>query len=411
MKDLILREGPPESVGMDPVRIQKVRDLLADWVNCGDTPSVVALVARRGVVVLHEAFGMRHYEDTTPTLKLDSIFPIASITKPLTAAAIMSLVEDGLIGLNRPFVDYVPELDLPEVEGIADAKIADLLCHTAGIDDVAVGQHIASAAERATDLPAAAPGQHPKLNWAIRLAAGAPLARRPGSACIYSVFTYNLLSDIVRRVSGQPFEQFLQSRLFGPLGMKDTHLVFPAALRERRVYRAPGLPGTEPGLLHRGLDSVEHDEIAVGGGTGLSTARDLAVFLQMILNRGSYGGHRILSPASVAAMTRVQVDRSIPMVVGLIDRTTGKRVLRDVKPRSGFGFGFYIAGDDRFAANGSLLSQASILHLGNGGACVWADLERELVGILLSISPRYSRAGYTTNSDLFQNAIHAAIID
>src|SRR5438552_15709116 len=119
MTDVVLHEGPPESVGMDPIRIQKARELLAGWVKCGDTPSVVALVARRGVIVLHEAFGVRHYGDTTPTLRTDSIFPVASCAKPITAAAIMCLVEDGRIGLNRPFVDYVPELEVPGVEGLA----------------------------------------------------------------------------------------------------------------------------------------------------------------------------------------------------------------------------------------------------------------------------------------------------
>src|SRR5690242_15917486 len=117
MTAYVLREGTPESVGMDPARIQRARQLLSTWVQRGDTPSVVALVARRGVIVLHEAFGVRHYSDTTATLRTDSIFPLASCTKPITAAAVMCLVEDGLIGLNRPFVDYIPELDVPEVEG------------------------------------------------------------------------------------------------------------------------------------------------------------------------------------------------------------------------------------------------------------------------------------------------------
>ena len=85
----------------------------------------------------------------------------------------MCLVEDGLIGLNRPFVDYVPELDVPGVEGLAEARVADLLCHTSGIDDLALDAFREAAAERAPDLPPPAPGQHPSLNRAIRLAAGA----------------------------------------------------------------------------------------------------------------------------------------------------------------------------------------------------------------------------------------------
>src|SRR5215468_659998 len=174
-----LQDGAPQKVGMDPERVDRVRKLAAGWVERGDTPSLVVLVARRGVIVLHEAFGVRRPEDTTPTLARDSIFTLASCSKPITAAAIMCLVDDGLIGLNRPFVDYVPELDVPGVEGIADAKVADLLCHTAGFDDLEVSAFAAAPERRSLDLPPSAPGQHPTLNRGIRLRAGAPLKYRP----------------------------------------------------------------------------------------------------------------------------------------------------------------------------------------------------------------------------------------
>src|SRR5215468_8522155 len=277
-----LQDGAPQKVGMDPERVDRVRKLAAGWVERGDTPSLVVLVARRGVIVLHEAFGVRRPEDTTPTLARDSIFTLASCSKPITAAAVMCLVDDGLIGLNRPFVDYVPELDVPGVEWLEEATVADLLCHTSGIDDLALGAFIQAAAERSPELPPAAPGQHPSLGKRIHLAAGAPLARRPGTAMVYSNFGYNLLGDIVRRVSGQPFWQFVRARLFKPLGMRDSHFVLPPELRGRRVYRAPGMPGTKPSPgLHGGADSPEYDELDTGAGGAASTARDLALFLQM----------------------------------------------------------------------------------------------------------------------------------
>src|SRR6202165_2412853 len=152
MKRPELREGLPEDVGMDPVRIGRVRELVGSWVKNGDTPSVIVLVARRGVVVLHEAFGVLRHGDPTPTLKPDSIFPISSCSKSLTAAAVMCLVDDGLIGLNRPFIDYIPELDVPEAQGLEEARVADLLCHTSGIDDLAVGEFITAAAQRSPEL-------------------------------------------------------------------------------------------------------------------------------------------------------------------------------------------------------------------------------------------------------------------
>jgi CubicO group peptidase (beta-lactamase class C family) len=398
-----LHEGAPEDADMDPARVQRLRELLTGWVECGDTPSVAVCVARRGVVVLHDAFGVLRHGDTTPTLRRDSIFPITSCTKPITAAAVMCLVEDGLIGLNRPFVDYVPELDVPGVEGLTEARVADLLCHTSGIDDLALDAFREAAAERAPDLPPPAPGQHPSLNRSIRLAAGAPLARRPGSAMLYSIFGYNLLGDIVRRVSGQPFWQFVRSRIFEPLGMADSHLVLPPPLRERRVYRAPDMPWGGP---TRGIDCPEHDEADRGSNGCASTAGDLAVFLQMLLNGGAYAGRRILSRASVAAMTRPQVDTVILARVNAAGERWEEVAAGD------YGYGLYIfSAGDRFRVNGALVSRSGFGHQGAGGAYIWADPERDVVGVYLSVSPRLHRDSPVVNSDLFQNAVHAAIID
>jgi serine-type D-Ala-D-Ala carboxypeptidase len=410
MKSPELREGAPEDVGMDPVRIRRLRELIGGWVKNGDSPSVAVLVARRGVIVLHEAFGVRRPGDSTPTLKPDSIFPVSSCSKPITAAAVMCLVDDGLIGLNRPFIDYIPELDVPEAQGIEEARVADLLCHTSGIDDLKVGEFIAAAAQRSPEVAPPAPGQHPLLNQRIRLAAGAPLARRSGTAMLYSNFGYNLLGDIVRRVSGVPFWQFVQSRLFEPLGMHDSNFVLAPELRERRVYREPGMPATEPSPIHRGIDSPEFDELGLAASSVTTTARDLAAFLQMFLNRGSYGGRQILSRASVAAMTRHQVDNSLPRIMPVL--RNGKRLDIEFLGGGGYGYGFFLFGaGDRFQANGVLNSLSAFGHLGYGGACIWADPERELVGTYLSVSPRMNRDIGLMNSDLFQNAVNAAIID
>jgi CubicO group peptidase (beta-lactamase class C family) len=409
MKSSELRVGAPEDVGMDSVRIGRLRELVGSWVENGDTPSVAVLVARRGVIVLHEAFGVLRHGDPTPTLKPDSIFPLTSCSKPLTAAAVMCLVDDGLIGLNRPFIDYVPELDVSDVEWLAEARVADLLCHTSGFDDLLLGDFIAAAAQRSPELPPAAPGQHPVLNQRIRLAAGAPLARRPGTAMLYSNFGYNLLGNIVRRVSGLPYWQFVQSRLFEPLGMHDSYFMLPPELRERRVHRAPGMPATEPNPTYRGIDSPEIHELGLGAVGAASTAPDLAAFLQMLLNRGSYGGRQILSRASVAAMTRHQIGDSIPAIVPLF--RNGKRLYAEFHG-GGYGYGLFIFGEgDRFMANGSLSSLSAFGHSGYGGAYMWADPEREVVGIYLSVSPRFVRDMAATNSDLFQNAVNAAIID
>ncbi len=411
MPDHVLREGTPEDAGMDPARIQRLRELAAGWVACGDTPSVSVLVARRGVVVLREAFGVRCHGDTTPTLRPNSIFPISSCSKSITAAAVLCLVEDGLIGLNRPFIDYIPEWDVPGVEGLAEARVADLLCHTSGIDDLKLAPRFAGAAAWSSELPPPATGQDPKLNTLIRLAAGAPLGCRPGAAMLYSSIGYYLLGDIVRRVSGQPFWQFVRSRIFEPLGMHDSNFVLSAALRERRVYRAPGMPATEAGAWFRGIDDPERDAADWGGSHVTTTAGDLAAFLQMLLNRGSYGGRRILSPASVAAMTRHQVDTAIPRIYTRFEPRTGERVDNEMSG-GGYGYGLFIFGaGDRFRHNGALASLSAFGHIGYGGAFIWADPECDLVGVYLSVSPRQHRDLAVVNADLFQNAVHAAVVD
>lgn len=411
MANHVLGEGTPQSVGMDPQRLQSLARLANRWVADGETPSMVLLVARQGKIVLHEAFGVRHYEDAAPTLRTDAIFPIASCTKPITAALVMCLVEDGLIGPNRSVVEYVPEL-ASGVPWLEEVKVADLLCHTACMDELQWVAHVNAAAAKSPDLPPPGPGQHPAINRRIRLAAGAPLARRPGSAMLYSNYGYLLLGDIVRRVSGQPLWQFAQSRLFGPLGMRDTFYRLPPQMRARRVYRRPGYPSTMPVPgLHGGLDSVDFDELDVGSNGVASTAHDMAVFLQMLLNGGCYGRPRVLGRATVAAMARQQLDPAAPALATFIDPGTGKPVEFEFKG-GGYGFGLYLYLDGgRFATNGSLASQSAFGHTGYHGVYMFADPEYELIGVCLSVSPRIKQGFPATNSDLFMNAVYGAIAD
>ena len=402
---IALNPASPESVGMDPGRIEHIRTLGASWLKNGDMPSFVLLVARRSAVVLHEAFGVRRPDDPLATLQKDSIFTIASSSKPITAALVMCLVEDGLIGLNRPFVDYVPEWNVPGVEWIEEASVADLLRHTSGIDDLLAGARIAAAAADGRSAPPPGPGQHPTIGRRIHLAAGAPLARRPGSAMLYSNTAYMLLGDIVRRVSGRPFWQFARERLFQPLGMRDSHYRLPAELRERRVYRRPGMPASS-----RRVDSPDYDELDLGNEGLASTARDLAIFLQMLIDRGTFAGRRVLSPATVAAMIRNQVDASLPVVLPFIHPTTGHRMEVEFKG-GGYGYGLFLYGPgDRFIFNSGLQSHRAFGHSGYASGYIWADPEYDLVGVMLGVVPRLTRGLPISPVDLFQNAVYGAIV-
>ena len=131
-----LRPGEPEEVGMSARRVRHVGQLAAGWVAQGITSALVILVARRGVVVLHEAFGRLTPDDNAPPVKRDTIYPLSSLTKPITATAAMLLVEDGLLGLQRPVSEYLPEFS---GEGKQAVRVHHLLTHTSGLRDEDVG--------------------------------------------------------------------------------------------------------------------------------------------------------------------------------------------------------------------------------------------------------------------------------
>ena len=397
---------------MDPDRVARLRGLLAGWVADGTTPSLVALVARHGRIVLHEAFGVRHHADTTPTLRRDSIFPISSVSKTLTAAVVMCLADDGLVGLNRPFVDYVPELNVPDVAWLREASVADLLRHTAGIDDLVWSAFAQKDGRWEQADPPPVAGRQPIINKLIHLVAGAPLSRQPGTCMTYSNFGFVLLGDIVRHVSGMPLRHFARQRIFAPLGMVDTDYLLAPERQDRRVYRAPGMPRTlATAPWSRGIDSAERGELEFAASSANATAADLAAFLQMLLNGGTLAGQRVLSRASVAAMTRDQLGLSIPLVFPRINPRTGHR--DDVEFRGGgYGYGLFVfMADHRSQLNGTLGSLATFGHLGAGGSCVWADPATGVLGVYLSVAPQLDHNDLEVLScDLFQNAVHAAVV-
>src|SRR5215510_14315651 len=140
-----LRHGDAQEAGMSDARLQHLRRLGAKWVACGQAASLTLLVARRGVVVLHEAYGRLGPQPASPALPLDAVYPLASITKPITATCAMCLVEDGVLGLHRPVQEYVPEFT---GEGKDAVTIHHLLTHSSGITPEVVDAHAASKQER-----------------------------------------------------------------------------------------------------------------------------------------------------------------------------------------------------------------------------------------------------------------------
>jgi len=388
-----LRPGSPEEVGMSVARVQHLGELGEEWVRQGITPTIVMLVARRGRIVLHRAFGRLTQESDAPATPLDALFPLASIGKVFTATAVMTLVEEGRVGLNRPVSGYLPEF---RGEGKDKVLVRHLLTHTAGVRDVDVDKFAQENAGKIT-LPPPEATIHPLEQEYLALRYYCPLWKPPGEEMSYSPYGCELLGELVRRVSGTSLDRFERPRIFLPLGMNSTFNCPVDAPPERRVRRAPD-PTVVPDAMDR---AHETERLVYGSGGELSSAEDLAIFGQMFLNGGSYGSARVLSPTSVAAMTRNQIP-GVPSKFG-----------REVFPESSWGFGWSVHGP-KVGECGGLYSPESYEHWGAGGVYFWVDPANEIVGVYLSSLPPGTleqpwAPGW--QNDLFTDAATAAIVD
>jgi CubicO group peptidase (beta-lactamase class C family) len=387
-----MRYGDPEEAGMSAQRVRHVAQLAQSWVEQGITPALVVLAVRKGIIVLHEAFGRLTPDDDSLPLPRDAIFPLASLSKPITATAAMILVEDGLLGLNRPVREYLPEF---VGEGKDAVMVHHLLTHTSGLRNEDINVHAVSKGA-APLLPV---GEHehtlPRLAEYLPARYDAPLWKLPGTEMSYCNFGYEMLGEIVRRVSGQPLQDVVRARICEPLGMVDTHFVVPEALRCRIVRRSPDALGG------RILDSRLWQDEPYAGGGAFSTALDTATFGQMFLNRGCYGEARVLSPAAVAEMTRNQ----IPGIVSTYDG--------QFFPEASWGLGWSVLGNKKAERTGSLRSAQSFDHDGLGGVLLWVDPVHEIVGVYFSVAlrelPPFSGIPDWC-ADLFANAVTAAVV-
>jgi CubicO group peptidase (beta-lactamase class C family) len=379
-----LRPGTPEEVGMSVERLRHVVDLAEGWVAQGIHPALVVLVARRGVIVIHEAFGRLTPEQDSPPLELDTIFPLASITKPITATAAMILVEDGLLGLNRPVSWYIPEF---VGEGKDAVMVHHLLTHTSGLRDEDMDAY-AEKKKGTVEIPPPDETQHPGINEVLFLRYDAPLWKPPGTEMSYCSHGYVLIGEIIRRVSGRSLDDFARERIFKPLGMKDTFYIVPELVQHRVVKRPVDSPFTW-------YDTRGGQEMPHAAGGVYSTAMDTAVFGQMFLNRGIYGDARILSPASVAEMTRNQIP-------GISARSED-----EFFPEASWGLGWSIHGSKRSWRRGTLHAPESFLHTGAGGVFLWVDPVYEIVGIYFCVSAELG--GRDRQLDLFMDSVTAAV--
>src|SRR5689334_10395178 len=311
-------------LGFDPGRLTRIDSALQGAVDRSEIGGAVALVLRDGQTVYERAFGWSDRE-ANRRMTTDAIFRIASQTKALTSVAIMTLVEEGKIALNDPVSKFIPAFARTTVASRTDTgraivparrriTIRDLLTHTAGIsygtDSLISGMYAAAGLGPAAGFGWYTADKNESICLTMERLALLPFVAQPGERFVYGYNT-DILGCIAERVAGASLDEVIRTRITGPLGMKDTYFFLPTEKRGRltavyasgadmKVARATDGP--------RGQGNyVDGPRRSFSGGAGLlSTARDYARFLQMLLNGGALDGARILSPKTVALMTTNQ---------------------------------------------------------------------------------------------------------
>lgn len=337
----------PESVGMNGVQLQRMGAWLDGIAARKEAAGFVSLVARRGQVVWHKAHGTRGLANAEP-MPLNALFDLASMTKPLTVAAALMLLEEGRFALNDPIERYLPEF--ARGAGKTPIRVRHLFSHTSGVHDKR------SRAEK-FEAPTLAEGMHALAKM--------PLGSEPGSAWLYGD-SHDVLGYLVEKVSGQPLDRFVQSRILEPMEMKDTAYWPPAAWDKRRAVLV--VDGKDdPESLSRVPPAAAKARSYIGGASGLySTAADYWRFAQMLLNGGTAAnGARLLGPRTIAYMAQNHI--------GNMDsfKTPGTR----------FGLGLAVVTDP--AEAGIPYSAGTYYWSGSQGTLFWIDPKEELIGVLM----------------------------
>ena len=387
-------EGRPEDVGLSAERLTRIDQLIQREIDAKQISGAVTLVSRRGQIAHFKAQGLMDVE-SGHAMQRDTIFPLASMSKPVTGVAVLMLVEEGKIRLSDPVSRFIPEFrdtkvairrpatgredsdaDIYTVPADRDVTVRDLMTHTSGLASGGAGaSEAARVAPRRIDDTAA--------DYAAELGS-APLDFQPGSAWAYSGLAgIDTLGRIVEVASGLTFDEFLRTRIFEPLGMGDTTFNVPAD-RQSRVVTLYGQ--TPDGLARRDVgDWVATKTLFSGAGGLWSTAEDYAQFAQMLANRGEIGGVRLLGPRTVELMASNHVG--------------------DMFAQGGRGFGLTVDVVLDSVKGREHRSTGSFGWGGAFGTTFWVDWSEEMTAILMVQTP-----GGPLRAD-FQNAVMQAIID
>lgn len=320
--------------GLSKVRLDRMHQVMAGYVERGEVPGLVTLVSRRGEVHV-DALGTLSLGGKLPVQR-DTIFRVSSMTKPVTAAATMTLVEECKLRLDEPVDRLLPELANRKVLKRFDSSlddtipanrpitVRDLLTFRLGYGDIMAmpGTYpIQTALSENLIGGMPSPSKPPAPDEWLRRLGTLPLIHQPGEMWLYNIGT-DVLGVLIARASGLPFETFLRERIFEPLGMKDTSFSVPADKLGR--FTTSYLTDYETGALKL-YDEPEGGQwsrppaFPSGSGGLVSTVDDFLAFGQMMLDKGKYGNQRILSRPSVEVMTTDQLTPEQKAASGLVE--------------------------------------------------------------------------------------------
>jgi CubicO group peptidase (beta-lactamase class C family) len=383
--------------------LKRIHPLMQSHLDAKDFAGAVTLVARKGKVVHLEAHGLMDLE-SNKAMRTDTLFRMASMTKPVTAVAILMLLEENKLLLADPVSKYIPEFKNPKVavwnmpndpKGAGmklipadrDITIQDLLTHTSGLATGTEGP--AGEFVRRANL-----AQGGSLAERVKRLAGLPLHFQPGTQWEYTgTYGFDILGRIVEIVSGRNLDQFFTQRIFEPLGMKDTFFTVP---QNRLADVAALYNRTEQGLTKptAAAPSPAGVEYFSGAGGLTGSAQDYLQFCQMLLNGGTLNGTRLLSRKTVELMTE--------NAIGNLDL---RNYLDGEQPLRGYGFGLGVRVRRSTGASGWLGSIGDYGWAGANGTYFWIDPKEQLIGMVL-MSTRVTRL-----RSEFPNAVYQAVTD
>ena len=397
-----LPRAKPEQVGLSSERLARITALLKADVEAKKIPGAVLLVARHGKIAHFEAVGKLDPAGDTP-MSRDAIFRIYSMTKPITSVALMMLVEEGRINLDQPVSMYLPEfakmsvgVEKPDADGkpaleLVPARrqmtIQDLMRHSAGLTYGFFGTGLVKKAYVDAGLLIGDPN-NAEFSAAV---AKLPLAYHPGTTWDYSHST-DIVGRVIEVVSGKTLYQFMRERILLPLGMPDTSFYLTEPARQSRL--------AEPFVDDRSFGvgaAMGNPRVAgkweSGGGGMVGTAMDYARFLQMMVNRGSLDGKRILGPRTVDYMTSDHNGTSI---------VPGPLYL----PGPGYGFGLGVAVRRANGESAAAGAAGDYYWGGAGGTYMWVDPKNDLFAVFMMQSPK-QRVHYRA---LLRDMVYAAVL-